>query len=83
MAAYVVDFQISFYRSRIIDGVDSPEEAEEYAEKLLCDEKFYRELADEVFNEEFLPENVETKTYCEVTNSEEWGFYETIAKEQA
>ena len=81
MAAYVVDFQISFYRSRIIDGVNSPEEAEEYAEKLLSDEKLYRELSDEIFSEGFLPENVETKTYCEVTNPEEWGFVETITKE--
>lgn len=81
MAAYVVDFQISFYRSRVVDGVNSPEEAEEYAEKLLCNEKFYQELADEVLDETFLPENVEAKAYCEVTNPEEWGFYETITKE--
>lgn len=81
MAAYVVDFEICFYRSRVVDGVDSPEEAKEYAEKLLDDESFCRELADEVFTEEFLPENVETTTYCKVTNPYEWGHLETITKE--
>lgn len=81
MAAYVVDFEICFYSSRVINNVNSPEEAKEYAEKLLDDESFCRELADEVFNGELLPENVETTTYCKVTNPYEWGHLETITKE--
>lgn len=85
MAAYLIDFELHLYQSRLVGNVETAQEAKEFAEKLLDDDGFWYALCDDYrdhLKTDWLRENVEPQVYGGVpVDPQEWDHYERIDKE--
>lgn len=81
MAAFVVDFVMNLYQSRVIDGVKDEKEALEFAEQLLEDDEFFYALCEDWrdhLRTDWLVDNIDVTVYGEAAGYE---CIETITKE--
>lgn len=81
MAAFVVDFVMNLYQSRVIDGVKDEKEALEFAEQLLEDDEFFYALCEDWrdhLKTDWLVDNIDVTVYGEAAGYE---CIETITKE--
>lgn len=85
MAAYLIDFKMNLYQSRLVTGVKTAQEAKEFAYQLLNDDEFFFALCDDYrdhLKTDWMVENVEPLVYGgSPVDPQEWDHYERIDKE--
>ena len=85
MAAYVIDFEMRLYQSRLIGNCESVQDAKEFAYKPLSDDDFFFALCEDYrdhLKTDWTRENVEPLVYGDAeVDPQEWDHYERIDKE--